>query len=128
MVPSSNRQFKKICVLSGFHYGKYKEFVQAAIDLGRVIIERKLYLVYRRGEYGFSKLVLEAVFIRGNQVLVIILQALKPLGCQFDVPIREELVVSSMQERISELLNHANTFIFLPGDLATLDALITFVS
>ena len=33
-----------------------------------------------------------------------------------------------MQERISEMLNHANAFIFLPGDLATLEALITFAS
>ena len=46
----------------------------------------------------------------------------------FDVPIGEELVVSSMQERISQMLNHANTFIFLPGDLATLEALITYAS
>ena len=30
-----------------------------------------------------------------------------------------------MQERITEMLNHADAFIFLPGDLATLDALIT---
>ena len=40
----------------------------------------------------------------------------------------EELVVSSMQERISEMLNHADAFIFLPGDLATLEALIAFAS
>ena len=46
----------------------------------------------------------------------------------FDVPIGEELVVSSMQERITEMLNHVDTFIFLPGDLAILEALITFAS
>ncbi|XP_024046520.1 uncharacterized protein LOC112100886 [Citrus clementina] len=46
MASSSSKQFKNICVLSGFHYGKYKEFVQAAVDLGRVIAERKLHLVY----------------------------------------------------------------------------------
>ncbi|KAK9184930.1 hypothetical protein WN943_025282 [Citrus x changshan-huyou] len=128
MAASSSRQFKNICVLSGFHYGKHKEFVQAAIDLGRAIAEKKLYLVYRGGDRGLSKLVLEAVFIRGNQVLGIIPQALKPLGCMFDVPIGEELVVSSMQERITEMLNHANAFIFLLGDPATLEALITFAS
>ena len=96
MTASSSRQFKNICVLSGFHYGKYKEFVQAAIDLGHAIAERKLHLIYGGGDRGLSKLVLEAVFIRGNQVLGIIPQALKPLGCMFDVPIGEELVVSSM--------------------------------
>ena len=33
-----------------------------------------------------------------------------------------------MQERISEMLNHADAFIFLLGDLTTLEALITFAS
>ena len=45
-----------------------------------------------------------------------------------DVPIGEELVVSSMQERISEMLNHADAYIFLLEDLATLEALIIFAS
>ena len=36
--------------------------------------------------------------------------------------------MSGMQERISEILNHANAFIFFSGDLATLEALITFAS
>ncbi|KAK9180842.1 hypothetical protein WN944_023977 [Citrus x changshan-huyou] len=50
MAASSSKQFKNICVLSGFHYGKYKEFVQAAVDLGRIIAERKLHLVYGGGD------------------------------------------------------------------------------
>ncbi|KAH9792872.1 hypothetical protein KPL71_004324 [Citrus sinensis] len=45
-----NRQFKNICVLSGFTYGKHKEFVDATIDLGRSIAERKLHLVYGGGD------------------------------------------------------------------------------
>ncbi|XP_024046402.1 uncharacterized protein LOC112100799 [Citrus clementina] len=104
------------------------EFVQAAVDLSHAIAERNLHLVYGGGDRGLSKLVSEAVFIRGNQVLDIIPQALKPLGCMSDVPIGEELVVLSMQERITEMLNHADAFIFLLGDLATLEALITLTS
>ncbi|KAK9208978.1 hypothetical protein WN944_001339 [Citrus x changshan-huyou] len=117
MTTSSSRQFKNICALSGFHYGKYKEFVQAAVDLGRVIAERKLHLVYGGGDCGLSKFVSKAIFIRGNQVLGIIPQALKPLGCLSNPLIGEELDVSSIEERISEMLNHADAFIFLPGDL-----------
>ncbi|KAK9185083.1 hypothetical protein WN943_025436 [Citrus x changshan-huyou] len=67
MVVSSSRQFKNIFVLSGFHYGKYKEFVQVAVDLGHAISERKLHLVYGGGNRRLSKFVSEAVFIRGNQ-------------------------------------------------------------
>ena len=88
-------------MLSGFHYGKYMEFVQVAIDLGHVIAEKKLHIVYGRGERGLSRLVLEAIFTRGSQVLDIIPKAIRPLRCLFGPPIGEELVVSSIQERIS---------------------------
>ncbi|KAK9222155.1 hypothetical protein WN944_010587 [Citrus x changshan-huyou] len=103
MAATPNRQFNNICVLSGFNYGKHKEFIEAAIDLA-------------------------ATFIRGSQVLGIILRALKPLGNLSDSPTGEELVVSGVQERITEMLNHADAFIFIPGDLATLEALMTLAS
>ena len=61
-------------------------------------------------------------------MLGIIPKALKLLGCLPDPPTGEELSVSGMQEIISEMLNYADTFIFLPRDLATLEALITFTS
>ncbi|KAK9192826.1 hypothetical protein WN944_003519 [Citrus x changshan-huyou] len=50
MAATPNKQFKNICVLSGFNYGKHKEFVEAAIDLDRSIVERKLHLVYGGGD------------------------------------------------------------------------------
>ncbi|XP_052290036.1 probable cytokinin riboside 5'-monophosphate phosphoribohydrolase LOGL10 [Citrus sinensis] len=73
-------------------------------------------------------MVSEAAFIRGSQVLGIIPGVLKSLGSSSDSSTGEELVVSGMQERITEMLNHADAFIFLPGDLATLEALITLAS
>ncbi|KAK9218082.1 hypothetical protein WN943_006716 [Citrus x changshan-huyou] len=81
---------------------------RVAVDLGRAIAEGKLHLLYGGGDRGLSKLVSEAAFVRGSQVLGIIPKALKPLGWLPDSPIGEELVVS--------------------GDLATLEALITFAS
>ncbi|KAK9212110.1 hypothetical protein WN943_001491 [Citrus x changshan-huyou] len=128
MATTPNRQFKNICVLSGFNYGKHKEFIEAAIDLGRSIAERKLHLVYGGGNRGLSKMVSEAAFVRGSQVLGIIPRVLKPLGSSSDSSTGEKLGVSGMEERITEMLNHAYAFIFLPGDLATLEALITLAS
>ncbi|KAK9178219.1 hypothetical protein WN943_027409 [Citrus x changshan-huyou] len=95
MATTPNRQFKNICVLSGFNYGKHKEFVEAAIDLGRNIVERKLHLVYGGGNRVLSKLVSEAAFVRGSQVLGIIPSVLKPSGSLSDSPTGEELVVST---------------------------------
>ena len=93
MAASLSRQFKNNCILSGFHYGKYKDFDQAAVDLGRAIAERKLHLVYGGDDRGLSKLVSEAVFVRGRQVLTIIPKALQLLGCLPNPPIGEELVI-----------------------------------
>ena len=63
---------------------------------------------------------------RGSQVLGIIPRALKSLFCLSDSPTGEELVVSSMQERITEMLNHADAFILLPGDLASCNSKGTY--
>ncbi|KAK9230692.1 hypothetical protein WN944_023664 [Citrus x changshan-huyou] len=128
MTTTPNRQFKNICVLSGFNYGKHKEFVEAAIDLCRSIAERKLHLVYGGCNRVLSKLVSEAAFVKGSQVLGIIPRALKPLGSLSDSQTGEELIVSGMQERITEMLNHTAAFIFLPRDLTTLETLITLAS
>ena len=62
MVTSSSKQYKNIWELSGFHYGKYKEFVQTVVDLGHVIAERNLHFAYGGGERGLSRLVSEVVF------------------------------------------------------------------
>lgn len=62
MVTTSSKYLKNIYVLSGFHYKKYKDFVQATIDLGHVVCERKLYLIYERDDRGLSKLILKAAF------------------------------------------------------------------
>ncbi|KAK9187114.1 hypothetical protein WN944_018505 [Citrus x changshan-huyou] len=76
MAASSSKQFKNICVFSGFHYGKYKEFVQTTVDLGRFIVERKLHLVYGEGERELSRLVSEDV----EEAKVALLHASKELN------------------------------------------------
>lgn len=88
-----------VCFLA-FIIKNYKEFVLAAIDLGQVLAERKIYLVYGGGDWWFLRLISEAAYTWGSQVLSI----------------------------ISKTLNHADTFIFLPRALVILEALITFAS
>ena len=93
MAATLNRQFNNICVLSTFNYGKHKEFVEAPINLGRSVVERKFHLGYGGGNRGLSKFISEAAFVRGSQVLSIIPRALKPLGSLSDSSTGEELVV-----------------------------------
>ncbi|KAK9229875.1 hypothetical protein WN944_022841 [Citrus x changshan-huyou] len=98
MAATSSSQLKNICVLSGFRYGKYKEFVQAALDLGRAIAKRKLHLVYGGGDRGLSKLVSEAAFVRGNQVLgdLATLEALITFASWAHLHIYKKLIVKKL--------------------------------
>ena len=53
-------------------------------------------------------------------MLGIISKALKLLGCLPNPPTGEELVVSSKQEIISEMLNHVDAFIFFYQEILQL--------
>ncbi|KAK9218092.1 hypothetical protein WN943_006726 [Citrus x changshan-huyou] len=72
-------------------------------------MKRKLHLVYGGGDRGLSKLVSEAAFVRGSQVLGIIPKALKPLGWLPDSPTGEELVVSGIEDNVSFRLERGNS-------------------
>ena len=45
-----------ISSLSSFRYGKYKEFVQAAIDLGQVLAEQKIHMFMGKVTKGYQDL------------------------------------------------------------------------
>ncbi|KAK9180961.1 hypothetical protein WN944_024097 [Citrus x changshan-huyou] len=132
MAATPNRQFKNICVLSGFTYGKHKEFVKAAIDLGRRIAARKLHLVYEGGNRGLSKMVSEAAFIRGSHVLGIIqlgrdlatLEALMTLASWAHLHIHQKpiglLNVNNFYDGFIAFLNHAIKNYFIPSNVKKL--------
>ncbi|KAK9214105.1 hypothetical protein WN944_006093 [Citrus x changshan-huyou] len=56
--------------------------------------------MYGGGNQGLSKLVSEAAFVRGSQVLGIIPRDLKPLGSLSDSPTKEELVILAKKNSI----------------------------
>ena len=58
----------------------------------------------------------------------IIPKALKTLGSSPGPPIGERLIVLSMQKIIFKILNLDDAFIFLLGDIVTLETLIIFAS
>ncbi|KAK9222308.1 hypothetical protein WN944_010743 [Citrus x changshan-huyou] len=101
MAATPNRQFKNICVLSGFTYGKQKEFVDAAIDLGRSIAERKLHLVYGGGDL----VTLEALITLASWAHLYIHQ--KPICL---------LNVNNFYDGFITFLNHAIKNYFIPSN------------
>jgi len=90
-------KIKNICVFCGSSPGKEKEFLESANHLGRVLAERKIYLVYEGGNLGLMGRVSITAFLRGSQVLGVIRKALAE-GDIIGKTVGEELQVSIMSE------------------------------
>ena len=127
MAESSSRRITNICVFCGSGSGKNPIFVDAAQELGRVMAHRKIHLVYGGGDLGLMGAVSKAVQEGGSQVLGIIPRTLTETNL-IGKTNGEEKIVSSMSERLTEMINHADAFIALPGGLGTLEEILTVVS
>ena len=82
MAESSNRKFKTICVFGGTNFGKGKEYLKAAVELGKTLAARKINLVYGGGSLGLRGSVAVTATVAGSSVLGIML---KPLAAKRDI-------------------------------------------
>ncbi|XP_043691583.1 cytokinin riboside 5'-monophosphate phosphoribohydrolase LOG8-like [Telopea speciosissima] len=119
--------FKTVCVFCGSKSGNKKIFSDAALDLGRELVERKMDLVYGGGSVGLMGLVSQTVFNGGCHVLGIIPTALVPLEISGHA-VGEVLVVSDMHERKAEMARRADAFIAIPGGYGTMEELLEMIT
>ncbi|KAF4346735.1 hypothetical protein G4B88_012609 [Cannabis sativa] len=75
---NKKRKFKRICVYCGSRVGYKSAFSDAALELGKQMVERKIDLVYGGGSIGLMGLVSRTVFNGGCHVLGVIPTALLP--------------------------------------------------
>ncbi|KAG9134648.1 hypothetical protein Leryth_000972 [Lithospermum erythrorhizon] len=135
----NNSKFKTICVFCGSSPGKKPSYQEAAIDLGKELVERKIDLVYGGGSVGLMGLVSQAVHDGGRHVLGLYLKRLFEFPCRV-IPrtlmpreitgqtIGEVRAVSDMHERKAEMARHADAFIALPGGYGTLEELLEVIT
>nr|CAB3460563.1 unnamed protein product [Digitaria exilis] len=107
-------RFRRICVYCGSAKGNKHSYQDAAIDLGKQLVERGIDLVYGGGSIGLMGLVSHAVHAGGRHVIGIIPKSLMPREVTGD-PVGEVRAVSGMHERKAEMARFADAFIALPG-------------
>ncbi|RVW20820.1 Cytokinin riboside 5'-monophosphate phosphoribohydrolase LOG7 [Vitis vinifera] len=71
-------RFKRICVFCGSSSGKKASYQEAAVELGKELVERRIDLVYGGGSVGLMGLVSQAVHDGGRHVLGVIPRTLMP--------------------------------------------------
>jgi uncharacterized protein (TIGR00730 family) len=111
---------KRICVFAGSSAGIRPEYLAAAADLGRVLAERGIGLVYGGARVGLMGAVADAVLAGAGSVTGVIPRALveKEVAHSGLTDLR---VVTSMHERKALMADLSDGFIALPGGWGTLD-------
>lgn len=115
-------KIKRICVYCGANPGNKPEYVQAARELGHLLAEHKIELVYGGGKVGLMGAIADAVMEKGGQVIGIIPQKLVAME-QAHEGITELKIVNDMHERKATMATLADAFIALPGGFGTLEEL-----
>jgi len=111
---------RNLCVYCGSNPGRQGRYVEAARELGRMMAERGIGLVYGGASVGVMGAIADAVLQAGGQAVGVIPESL----------VRKELahggltelhVTASMHERKRLMAERADAFVALPGGAGTLE-------
>lgn len=122
MSSSTARRLESICVFCGSSLGGRPEYAAAATELGRLLGERRIRLVYGAGNVGLMGVLANAALAAGGQVIGVIPQMLvdRELAHQGLTELR---IVASMHDRKALMAELSDAFIALPGGLGTFEEL-----
>ena len=113
---------QRICVFCGSSSGTGETYLQAAREVGRLLCERDIELVYGGGKVGLMGAVADACLAAGGRVTGVIPQLLvdKEVAHRGLTELR---VVQTMHERKAMMADLADAFLALPGGYGTWDEL-----
>ena len=109
-----------LCVFCGSRFGNDPAYEETARELGAVMADKGIRLVYGGGSVGLMGVVASAVIENGGEVVGVIPQFLEDLEVgKSDVT--ELIVTDNMHTRKHKMFDMSDGFISLPGGLGTLD-------
>ena len=112
-----------LCVFCGSSTGSRPEYALAARELGRLMAERGIRLVYGGGNVGLMGVLADEVLSRGGQVIGVIPRRLVERELAH-AGATEMHVVASMHERKALMAALADAFVALPGGIGTFEELL----
>ena len=116
------QEFQRVCVFCASSPGTDPEITAATVELGKLLVERDIELVYGGGAVGLMGLIANTVMSGGGRVTGVIPTDL------FDDEVGHESLtalerVDSMHTRKAMMYEMSDAFIALPGGFGTLDEL-----
>jgi uncharacterized protein (TIGR00730 family) len=111
---------KSICVFCGSSVGKREVYSEAARQLGKVLAENNITLVYGGGKVGLMGVIANSVLENGGTCIGVIPQSIADLEIAH-TRLNELHIVDSMAERKDMMAELSDAFIAMPGGFGTLD-------
>jgi uncharacterized protein (TIGR00730 family) len=116
-------QLRSVTVYCGSNRGADPAFAEAARELGRLLANSDVRVVYGGGHVGLMGILADAAMEAGGEVIGVMPQALvdREIG---HAGLSDLRVVGSMHERKALMAELADAFIALPGGVGTLEELV----
>ncbi|MBD8070799.1 TIGR00730 family Rossman fold protein [Bacillus sp. PS06] len=114
-------KLKKLCVFCGSSLGVSETYKTKAIELGKLIAEKDIELIYGGGNAGIMGELSRAVLAHGGKVTGVIPKVIYENVNH--VELTELIIVDNMHERKAKMYDLADGFIALPGGIGTLEEL-----
>lgn len=116
----TSKNIKSVCVYCGSRMGNKPYYEKLAKNMGHLVAEHNMQLVYGAGSIGLMGTVARAAADRGADVIGIIPEHLDAVEITQD-GLSELHVTDDMHERKKMMFDRSDAFIVLPGGLGTLD-------
>lgn len=113
---------KSICVFCGSADSVHEDYFSAARQMGRILAERGLRLIYGGGKTGLMGAVADGVLEAGGEVTGIIIPSMNTVALAY-IGLTQMDVVDGMHARKARMHELADGYIALPGGLGTFDEL-----
>jgi len=118
---------KRVCVFCGSSLGAGSDYLAAARNLGRVLAERGITLVYGGGSIGLMGALADSALSAGGRVIGVIPDALSATEVAHR-GLSELRVTESMHARKAMMEDLSDAFVALPGGLGTFDELFEILT
>ena len=131
-VNGAENPIRTICVFCGSSYGKQPAYTEAAVQLGQLLVQQGIGLVYGGGGVGLMGVIARTIVEGGGHVTGVLPTALMskelPVARSLEQNHGELILVETMHERKALMAQRADAYIAMPGGYGTLDELFEAVT
>ncbi len=120
-------EIRSICVYCGSGTGENPTYFHAATELGRLLADAGIRLVYGGGAIGLMGAIAKSVLANGGAVTGIIPDFLSTREIMLD-DVSELIVTEDMHERKRKMFERSEAFVALPGGIGTLEEVVEMMT